>query len=90
MFSNGSHRHDRAELLLTIELHALLHREHHRRVEERAGRRPAALVHHARALLLRVADALRQIRDLIQLGQRRDADALLPRHADLEFAQAPR
>ena len=37
-----------------------------------------------------VADALGQIRDFVQLGQRRDADALLPRHADLAAWQAPR
>ena len=37
------HRHHRPELLLAVELHALGHRVDHRRVEQRAGDRAAAL-----------------------------------------------
>ncbi|MCC2690881.1 MAG: hypothetical protein K0S21_3684, partial [Rhizobiaceae bacterium] len=51
-------RHDRAELLLPVKLHAFLHREHDRRIEQRLGGSAAALVDDLGALGLGILDRL--------------------------------
>ena len=63
------------------------HRIDDRRIEQGSAGRSAALVDDPRSLCLCVFDELRHVIDLAGLGQRRDAHALLPGHADLELAQ---
>ena len=83
-------RNDRPELLLAVQLHPLRHRIDDGRIEQRLAEHAAGFVHDLRAQRLRVVDRVGHVRGAVHARQRRDADALLPRHADLHLRERGR